>query len=69
MPQGEKPDVTVQHQSEQVIPQFLPIPQSTDRLTDVVRDVSREVPPPADEPGGGETHEFKESYRSCRGKG
>ena len=64
VPQGEKPDVMVQHQSEQVIPQFLPIPQSTDRLTDVVRDVSREVPPPADEPGGGETHEFKESFEA-----
>jgi hypothetical protein len=64
VPQGEKPEM-VQHQpTEQVIPQFLPIPQSTDRLTDVVRDVSREVPPPADEPGGGETHEFKESFEA-----
>ena len=45
VPQGEKPEVMVQHQpTEQVIPQFLPIPQSTNKLPDVVRDESRRCP-------------------------
>ena len=34
---------------------------------DTARDESREVPPPADEPGVGETHEFQGSFHEARG--
>ena len=76
MPQGEKLEV-VQHQpTEQVIPQFLPIPQSILASTEAQPSVrldpnerrgeSGEVPFPIDEPGGGETHGFEGSIPEAR---
>ena len=65
MPQGEKSEVMVQHQpNEQVIAQFLPITQraQSNEFQPSVRDESREVPPPADEPGVGEAHGFEGSF-------
>ena len=59
----------VQHQpSVQVVPQFLPIPQSNDVQPNVQFDESREVPPPTDEPGSGETHGFEESLSEAHGR-
>ena len=62
----------VQHQpTEQVIPQLLPIPQRLQnderQQAATARDESREVPPPADEPGVGEIHEFEGSFPEARG--
>ena len=75
MTQGKKSEVMVQHQPiEQVIPQFLPILQRVKnngnnerQTTATARDESREVPPPADEPGVGETHEFEGSFPESHG--
>ena len=77
MAQGEKLEV-VQHQpAEQVNPQFLLIPQSSlasNEAQPFVRldpserfDESREVHPPTDEPGVGETHGFEGSIPEARG--
>ena len=72
MPQGEKLEM-VQHQpTVQVVPQCLPIPQSSSLSNEaqpsVQFDESREVPPPIDEQGLGETHGLKESFPEDRGE-
>ena len=70
MSQGEKSQVVVQHQpTEQVIPQVLPIPQGTQRneAQPSVREESKEVPSPADEPGVGDAYGFQGSFPEARG--
>ena len=66
--QGEKSEVMAQHQpTERVIPRILPIPQraQSNEAQPSVRDESMEVPPPADEPGVGETHGLEGSTGTC----
>ena len=64
LPQGENAPVMGQNQPTAVEtpPDFIPIPSRD--IIDVPpmeKDESREVPPPADEPGVGETHDAVES--------
>ena len=57
LPQGEIVQSMGQDQPVMEAPNFIPLPENIDEPLNM-RDESREVPPPADEPGVGETHDL-----------
>ena len=58
VPEGENGGV--EHRQPEAHPQFIPIPSQAPAIAEYRDDCeSREVPPSADEPGGGETHDFE----------